>query len=73
MQGGDAERGGAGNNEVVGPDGNRLREGKSEGSGNGIGDRHGGGGDAGHRKLGKRLEWGGMERSECRQMGSTEN
>ena len=43
-EGGKAERGGAGNNEVVGPEGYRLGEGKSEGRGNGIGvrigDRH---------------------------------
>ena len=54
LRGGNAERGGAGNNEVVGPDGYRPGEGKSEGSGNGIGvrigDRNGGGGYAGHRK-----------------------
>ena len=77
MRGGDAERGGAGNNEVVGIEGYRLGEGKGEGSGNGIGvrsgDRHGGGGDAGHRNQGKRLKWGGMERSECGRMGSTAN
>ena len=77
LQGGDAERGGAGNNEVVRPDGYRLGEGKSEGSGNVIGvqvgDRHGGGGGKGHRKQGKRLKWGGMERSECGRMGSTAN
>ena len=30
-----------------------------------------GGGDAGRRKQGKRLKWGGMERSECRRMGRT--
>ena len=31
-----------------------------------FGDIHVGGGDVGHRKQGKRLKWGGMERSECR-------
>ena len=76
LRGGEAERGGAGNNEVVVPDGYRLGEGESEGSGNGIrvrfGDRHGGGGDAGHRKQDKRIKWGVMERSECGRMGSTE-
>ena len=74
---GNTERGGAGNNEEVVPDGFILGESKGDGSGNGIGvrirDRHGGGGDAGHRKQGKRLKWGGMERSECGQMESTEN
>ena len=62
-------RGGAGNNVVVGPNGYRLGEGKSEGSRNvigvRIGGRHGGGGDAGHRNQGKRLKWCGMEQSEC--------
>ena len=77
LQGGDVERGGAGNNEVVGPDGYRPGEGKSEGSGNGIrvriGDRLGGGGDAVHIKQRKWLKWGIMERSECGLMGSTAN
>ena len=77
MRGGEAERGGAGNNEVVGPDGYRLGEGESKGSGNGIGVRigyiHGGGGDAGHRKQGKWLKWVGMEWSECGRMVSTSN
>ena len=75
LQGGDAQRGSAGNTEVVGPDGHRLGEGQGEGNGNGIGvrigDRHGGGGGAGHRKQGKRIKWGRMERSECGRMGST--
>ena len=31
-----------------------------------------GGGGARHRKQDKRIKWGGMERSECRRMGSTE-
>ena len=31
----------------------------------GFGVRHGGGGGAGHRKQGKRLQWDRMERSEC--------
>ena len=77
LQGGDTARRGAGNNEVVGPEVNKLGEVKSEGNGDvirvRIGDRHGGGGDVRRRKQGKRLEWGGMERSECRRMGSTEN
>ena len=77
LRGGDAERGGVGNSEVVGPDGYRLGEGKSEGSGNGIGvrigDRHGEGGDAGHRNQGKRINWGGMERSKCGRMGIMAN
>ena len=69
---GDAVRRGKGNNEMVGPEGNRLVEGKSEGSGDGIGvrigDRNGRGGNMGRRKQGKRLEWGRMERRECRRM-----
>ena len=36
LRGGDAERGSAGNTEVVGSDGHRLGEGQGEGSGNGI-------------------------------------
>ena len=72
LRGGDTARRGEGNNEMVVPEGNRLGEGKSEGSGDGvgvrIGDRHGRGGNTGRRKQVKRLEWGGMERSECRQM-----
>ena len=51
----------------------RLVEGQGEGNGNGIGDRlgvrHGGGGGTGNIKQGKRLKWGGMERSECGRMG----
>ena len=70
-------RRGKGNSEVVGPEGNRPGEGKSEGRGYGIGvrmgDRHGRGGDTGLQKQGKRIEWGGMERSECRRMGSNAN
>ena len=69
LRGGDAERGSAGNTEVVGSDGNIMGEGQGKGSGNVIGvqlgDRHGGGGGEGNRKHGKRLKWGGMERSEC--------
>ena len=72
LRGGDAARRDEGNNEMVGPEGNRLGEGKSEGSGDGIGvrirDRHGRGGNTGRRKQGKRLEWSGMDRSECRRM-----
>ena len=30
-----------------------------------------GGGDAGHRKQGKWIKWGGMERGECGRVGST--
>ena len=75
LQGGDAERGSAGNTEVVGSDGHRLVEGKGEGSGNGIGvrigDRLGGGGVLRHRNKDKQIKWGGMERSECGQMGSS--
>ena len=71
LRGGDTVRRGEGN-KVVGPEGNRLVEGKSEGSGDGIrvriGDRHGRGGNTGRRKQGKRLEWGGMERNEFRRM-----
>ena len=77
LRGGDAARRGEGKNEVVGPEGDRLGEVKIEGSGDvigvGIGDRHGRGGDAGHRHKGKRLGWGRMERSECRRMGSKAN
>ena len=69
LRGGDAARRVEGKNEVVGTEGNRLGEGKSEGIGDGIGvrigDRHVKGGDAGRRKKGKRIEWGGMEQSKC--------
>ena len=63
--------GGEGDNEVVGPEGDRLGESKSEGGGDGIriGDRHGRGGGTEHSQWGERLEWGGMERSECRLVG----
>ena len=75
LQGGDAERRSASNTEEMGSDGHRLVEGQGEGSRNGIGvrigDRHVGGGGAGHRKQGKRIKWGRMERSECGRMGST--
>ena len=60
----------------MGPEGNWLGEGESAGSGNIIGVRIGGrqgrgrGGNAGRRQLYKRLEWGGMEWSEYRQVGS---
>ena len=74
LQGGDAARRGEGNNEMVVPEGNRLGEGKSEGSGDGIGvrigDRHGRGGDTGRIWQGKRLKWSRMEQSECRRMVS---
>ena len=69
LQGGDAERGSPGNTEVVGSDGNRLREGQGKGNGNGISvqirDIHGGGGGTGNRNQGKRIKWGGMERRKC--------
>ena len=58
----------------MGPEGNRLREGKIEESGDGIGvrngDRHGIGGGTELRQWGERLKWGGMEWSECRPVGS---
>ena len=59
---------------MVGLEGGILRESKNEESGDVIGirtgDRYGTGGDAGLRQWGKRLEWGGMEWSECRPVGS---
>ena len=65
-----------GNTKVVGSYGHIIGEGQGEGSGNGmgvrIGDRLGGGGGARHRKQGTRIQWDGMERSECGRMGSTE-
>ena len=77
LRGGDVERGSAGNTEVVGSDRHRLGEGQGEGHGNGLGvqlgDRHEGGGGKGNRNQGKRLKWGGMKRSKCGRMGSTEN
>ena len=77
LRGGDADRGSAGKNGVVGSDGHRLGEVKGEGSGNVIGvrlgDIHRGGGGAGNRNQGKRIKWGGMERSKCGRMGSTAN
>ena len=53
---------------MVGSKGDQLIEGESKGGGDGIriGDRHGRGGDMEHRQWGERLEWGGMEWSECR-------
>ena len=58
---------------MVGPEGHRLVEGGSEGRGDRIGvrigDRRERGGDAGLRQQGKRLEWGGMDLSECRRVG----
>ena len=69
LQEGDAERGSAGNTEVVESDGHRMGEGQGEINGNGFGVRirniHGGGGGTGNRKQGKRIKWGGMERSKC--------
>ena len=72
MRGSEAERGSAGYAKVVGSVGHRLGEVQGKGNGDrigvrfGFGIRHGGGGGAGNRKQGKRLKWGGMERSECR-------
>ena len=47
---------------------------KKKGGGDGIrirtGDRHGRGGGTELRQWGERLEWGGMEWSECRPVGS---
>ena len=55
-------------------EGDILGESKSKGSGDGIsirtGDRHGIGGGTGLRQWGERLEWGGMEWSECGPVGS---
>ena len=74
LRGVDTARQGKGDNEVVGTERDRLGESKSEGSGDEIGiktgDRHVRGGDAGLIQWGKRLEWGGMEWSECRRVGS---
>ena len=60
LQGDDTVRRGAGNNEVVGPEGDRLGESKSEVSGEGTGirtgDIYGRGKDAGLKQWGKRLE-----------------
>ena len=56
---------------MVGPAGHRLGESQGEVNRDGIGVRlgfgvrHGGIGGAGHRNQGKRLQWGGMEQSEC--------
>ena len=75
MKGSDKERGSAGYTKVVGSVGHRLGEGQGKENGNRIGVRlgvrHGGGGGAGNRKQGKRIKWGGMERSECGRMGMT--
>ena len=74
MQGDDTDRRGEGGNEVVVSEGYRLGESKSTGGGDGIrniiriGDRHGRGTEL--RQWRERLEWGGMEWSECRPMGS---
>ena len=57
-------------------EGDRMGEIKSKGGGDGIkisiriGDRHGRGGGTGLRQWGERLEWGGMDWSECQPMGS---
>ena len=69
MQGDDTDRGGEGGNEVVGSEGDRLGKSKIKGGGDGIiiGDRHGrrvGGTEL--SQWGERIEWGGMEWSECR-------
>ena len=73
MLGDDIDRQVEGDNEVVGPEGDRLGESKSEGSGDIIsirpGDRHGRGGGKELRQWDERLEWGGMEWSECRLVG----
>ena len=59
---------------MVGPEVDRLGEGKSEGGGDVIrisnGDRHGRGGGTELRQWGEWLEWGVMEWSECRPVGS---
>ena len=72
MRGGDKERGSEGYTKVVGTVDHRLGEGQGKGNGNGIdvriGVRHERGGGARNRKQGKRLKWGGMERSECGRM-----
>ena len=71
--------GGEGGNEVVGSEGDRLRESKSKGVGDGIriririGDRHGRGGGTELRQWGERLEWGRMEWRKCRPVGSSAN
>ena len=74
LQGNEAERGSAGYAKVVGPVGHRLGEIQGEVNRDGLGVRlrfgvrHGWGGGTGNRKQGKQLQWGGMERRECRQM-----
>ena len=46
----------------------KAREAKTESASESGTDMEGGGG-AGHRKQGKRIKWGGMERRECGRMG----
>ena len=74
LRGDQTDRGGKGGNEVVVSEGDRLGESKSKGGGDGtiiiIGYRHGRGGGTYCRKWGERFEWGGMEWSECRPVGS---
>ena len=59
---------------MVVPEGDRMGERKSEGGGDGIrirtGDRHGRGGGTELIQWGEHIEWGGMEWSECRPVGS---
>ena len=59
-------------NEVVGSERDGLGESKIKGGGDGIriGDRHGRGVGTELRQWGERLEWGGMEWSKCRLVGS---
>ena len=72
MRGDNTERWGEGGNDMVGSEGDRLGESKRKGGGDGIriGDRHGRGGGTELRQWGERLEWGGMEWSECRPVES---
>ena len=74
LQGDNTDRRGDGGNEVVGSEGDRLGESKSKEGGEGIrigiGDRHGRGGGTEIRQWGEQLEWGGMEWSGCRPVGS---
>ena len=72
MRGDDIDRGGEGGNEVVRSEKYRLGESKIKGDGDGIKirDRNERGGGTELRQWGERLEWGGMEWSECRPLGS---
>ena len=56
---------------MVGSKGDLLGEGEIKGGGDGIriGYRQGRGGDKEHRHWGERLEWVGMEWSECQPVG----